>query len=63
MLKDNYQKKEEDADSLLSLKNDKIKRAVFEVFKMIRYDSKIKNQADLYYLSKIFAAMRLAISK
>lgn len=30
---------------------------------MIRYDNKIKNQADLYYLSKIFAAMRLALSK
>lgn len=37
-----------------------MKKNIFQVFKMIWFDSKVKCQVDLYYLSKIFSAFKNA---
>jgi hypothetical protein len=38
-----------------------MKKNIFDVFRIVWYDKKVKNQADLYYLSKIFTGWRTAI--
>lgn len=39
-----------------------MKKSIFQVFKMIWFDSKVKHQVDLYYLSKLFTALKNAVS-
>lgn len=36
----------------------KMQKNIFQVFKMIWFDSKVKKQVDMYYLSKIFIAWK-----
>lgn len=39
-----------------------MKKNILQVFKMIWYDSKVKRQVDLFYLSKIFSALKSAVA-
>jgi hypothetical protein len=41
-------------------KDEKMERNIFQVFKMVWFDSKVKRQVDLYYLSKVFLAFKNA---
>lgn len=43
-------------------KEEKLKRNIYQVFKMIWFDSKVKRQVDLYYLSKIFSAFKNSVA-
>lgn len=37
-----------------------MKKNIFQVFKIIWFDSKVRHQVDMYYLSKIFSALKNA---
>jgi hypothetical protein len=43
-------------------RDEKMKKNILQVFKMIWYDSKVKRQVDLFYLSKIFSALKSAVA-
>lgn len=47
----------------IAKRQEKLKKNIYQVFKLIWFDSKVKRQVDLYYLSKIFSALRNSTAK